>query len=169
MQDEENKKRRSWKSSKPALAQQLFKPLWSWSETILNIEHLTIHSVWSVYSFPDWRKQCWPHFWWKHFQKTLNSWTERSQAHLKLFKSELRPLGNWKQAAWLPSNEERGIVVRFQPPTIKVVVAHFWIFRGCMRPFCPRIEGLSKCFHQKCKLYPPTWEGLDWSHCTSYL
>ena len=42
--------------------------------------------------------------WWKHFQKTLNSWTERSEAHLKLFKSELR----WKQAAWLPSNKEGG-------------------------------------------------------------
>ena len=42
--------------------------------------------------------------WWKHFQKTLNSWTEMSEAHLKLFKSELR----WKQAAWLPSNEEGG-------------------------------------------------------------
>ena len=44
---------------------------------------------------------------------------------VKLFKSELRPLGNWKQAAWLPSNEEGVIVVRFQPPTIKVAVAHF--------------------------------------------
>ena len=48
MQDGEKRKRRRWKSYKPALAQPLFKPLWSWSETILNIEHLTIYSVWSV-------------------------------------------------------------------------------------------------------------------------
>ena len=108
MQDGEKRKRRSWKSSKPAPAQPLFKPLWSWSATKQNIEHLAMYSMVSLV-IPRLEETILAPFLMKTFPKDPNSWTERSQAHLKLFKSELRLFGCGQlETSCLAAKQRRG-------------------------------------------------------------